>query len=193
MNKKHALALGAFLISASAMAQQSAVAPMPAESGFQLGRPAFLTQEQLEALAAQQSGQPAPAAAKRSRKAPAAEASSEASAPAQEASPGKGIPLPPLPPLAAGGKTAEPEQAANQAAVKEAGASKSSSASAQPEAPPADTRRVFDGRPETTPAQLQWGYDTINRQEARWAEREAEYSRRYSTLSARPQTVTQPR
>lgn len=194
MNTKHALALGALLLSSSAMAQQSP-APQPAsDPGFQLGRPAFLSKDKLEALGAQYSGAPAPAPARSQKGAP-EDQGSAAMVEAANAAYGvkgaeNGIPLPPLPALPTG-KTTEPAPAPERAPAP-AGPSAQSLLPAQPEPVAEQKRRVFDGRPETTPVELQWGYETINRQEARWAEREAQYAQRYSQLGVKTQAEPAP-
>lgn len=197
MNKTHALALAALLLSSSSSAWSQQPTPQASEPAFNaLGRPTFLTKEKIEALQAQQSGQPPASAvpAKRAKAASSEEsdegsgaraASAENAENAAVAVAGKGIPLPPLPPLPTGkgGEQAPaPDRSASNASAPTAqGGSPKSAPAAEPVA---DTRKVFDGRLETTPPALQWGYETINRQEARWSEREAEYARRFQSLGS---------
>lgn len=80
---------------------------------------------------------------------------------------GPSIPLPPIP--SAKATVAKTEaSAAPTIAIKAAPAPK----------------RVFNGTPEDTPIpQLQWGYETLNKQEAAWGAREQAFSARYAELS----------
>lgn len=46
------------------------------------------------------------------------------------------------------------------------------------------TLTVYNGRPESTPRpEMQWGYDTFNRQEAQWGQQEQKFSEQYAALS----------
>lgn len=201
MKNKHAFALGAALLSASAFAQESTPAPnasapnTSAQQAFarpivELGRPGFLTKEKLEALGAQNMGQMAAAMGQAAPQATvepqideAALVAAAAAAAREQGQSGNGIPLPPLPePDLSMGKVAEKVSAPSKAPTGQPQPNTLPQMAKAPEVAPIKVKRVFDGRPESTPKDLQWGYEGIHRQEARWAQREAEYTERYSKL-----------
>lgn len=171
MIHKPAAAFLSLLISASAWAQQPVVAA-DGQGINPLGRPTFITKAQLEA-SSQQFSPGAPTSTP-----PAAAGASLPQAPAiapEVAMADRNAKSIPLPPLGAAKKTTDQKPATASA--------KSASASLKAPAEAPRPQLVFDGRPENTPIpELQWGQETINRQEALWGKREQEYAKRYAEL-----------